>query len=164
MSMDNGDKRVRIVHDLVPSNWDSGPLSLAHEIRQMLKSIVDVGTNIDSGGGDGIADLWPKVGKRAGELIGQPASLTAWIHSESITGDRRNPMLMEEKQMTPEHEMQMRIEALHMATNYAREYTMPDDIIARAHRYYDFLSGRTSALGLKCESTGRVTIKKRRRK
>ncbi len=56
------DKRVRIVHDLIPSSWDKGPLILAHELRQMLKSIVDVGTGIDSGGGDGLADLHPVIG------------------------------------------------------------------------------------------------------
>jgi hypothetical protein len=35
---------------------------LSTEIRNFLKSIVDEGTNIDSGGGDGIADLHPIVG------------------------------------------------------------------------------------------------------
>lgn len=62
MAEDEGDKRVRIVHNLIPSNWNKGPLSLAHELRQMLKAVVDEGTNIDSGGGDGIADLWPIIG------------------------------------------------------------------------------------------------------
>lgn len=62
MAEDEEDKRVRIIHDLVPADWDQGPLSLAHELRQMLKSVVDAGTNIDSGGGDGIADLWPIIG------------------------------------------------------------------------------------------------------
>ncbi len=59
MSEDAGDKRVRIVHDMIPPEWDRGPISLAHELRTMLKPIVDEGTNIDSGGGDGIADLHP---------------------------------------------------------------------------------------------------------
>lgn len=58
---DPSDKRVQQVHDLIPPEWDKGPLSLAHELRTMLKSVVDAGTNIDSGGGDGIADLWPTV-------------------------------------------------------------------------------------------------------
>lgn len=62
MTDDEGDKRVRIVHDMVPPNWDQGPLNLAHELRQMLKSIIDAGTNIDSGGGDGVADLHPIIG------------------------------------------------------------------------------------------------------
>ncbi len=62
MAEDEGDKRARMVHGLIPSGWDKGPISLAHELRQMLKSIVDAGTNIDSGGGDGIADLHPVIG------------------------------------------------------------------------------------------------------
>ena len=62
MDHSDGDKRVKMVHDLIPDDWDRGPLGLAHELREFLKSIVDEGTNIDSGGGDGIADLWPKIG------------------------------------------------------------------------------------------------------
>ena len=54
---DQGDKQVKIVHDLIPESWDKGPLSLAHEIRNFLKSVVDENTGIDSGGGDGMADL-----------------------------------------------------------------------------------------------------------
>jgi hypothetical protein len=64
MDHSEGDKRVRIVHDLVPRDWVRGPLSLAHELREFLKSVVDEGTNIDSGGGDGVADLWPTIGGR----------------------------------------------------------------------------------------------------
>lgn len=56
------DRRVRQVQDLIPDAWDKGPISLAHELLAMLKSIVDDGTHIDSGGGDGVADLWPIVG------------------------------------------------------------------------------------------------------
>lgn len=59
---EEGDKHVKIVHELVPADWDKGPLSLAHEIRNLLKSVVDDGTSIDSGGGDGVADLWPIIG------------------------------------------------------------------------------------------------------
>lgn len=55
---ERGDKQVRIIHDLIPSDWDKRPISLAHELRNLLKSIADEGTNIDSGGGDGMADLW----------------------------------------------------------------------------------------------------------
>ena len=60
---EKGDERVRVVEDLVAglSGWDRGPLSLIHELREMLKSIIDHGTEIDSGGGDGMADLWAKV-------------------------------------------------------------------------------------------------------
>ena len=46
----NGDKRVRAVHKYIPSDWDKGPLSLAQELRQLLQSVVDEGTSIDSGG------------------------------------------------------------------------------------------------------------------
>jgi len=62
MDHSEGDKRVRIVHDLIPADWNKVPLSLAHELREFLKSVVDEGTNIDSGGGDGVADLWPVIG------------------------------------------------------------------------------------------------------
>ena len=62
MDHGDGDKRVKTVHDLIPPDWDKGPISLAHELREFLKSVVDEGTNIDSGGGDGVADLWPKIG------------------------------------------------------------------------------------------------------
>jgi hypothetical protein len=58
---DDGDKRVRMVEDLVPAHWDRKPLGLAHELRNMLKSVADEGTAIDSGGGDGCADLWVTV-------------------------------------------------------------------------------------------------------
>ncbi len=57
-----GDERVRQVMDLIPPDWDKGPMVLSTEIRNFLKSIVDEGTSIDSGGGDGIADLHPVVG------------------------------------------------------------------------------------------------------
>ena len=56
------DERVRQVMDLIPPDWDKGPMVLSTEIRNFLKSIVDEGTSIDSGGGDGIADLHPVVG------------------------------------------------------------------------------------------------------
>jgi hypothetical protein len=62
MTMDgheDGDRRVRKLHDHIPMDWDKNPLSLAHELREFLKSIVDAGTSIDSGGGNGCADLWP---------------------------------------------------------------------------------------------------------
>jgi hypothetical protein len=55
-------QRARIVQKLVPQAWDRGPISLAHEIRNMLKAMVDEGTQIDSCGGDGVADLWPTIG------------------------------------------------------------------------------------------------------
>ena len=46
---------------LVPSEWDARPLNAALEIKSALKSIIDSGTSIDSGGCDGAADLWAKI-------------------------------------------------------------------------------------------------------
>jgi hypothetical protein len=65
MTKDNheaADRRVRKLHDYIPAEWNRNPLSLAHELREFLKSVVDAGTSIDSGGGDGCADLWPIIG------------------------------------------------------------------------------------------------------
>jgi hypothetical protein len=58
---EQGDKQVREVHDLIPPEWDQSPLSFAHELRNLLKAVVDENTSIDSGGGDGMADLWATV-------------------------------------------------------------------------------------------------------
>ena len=52
---------VRAMMGLVPPDWDKSALVLAQEISAMLKNIVDEGTAIDSGGGDGSADLWATV-------------------------------------------------------------------------------------------------------
>lgn len=54
-------KRVAHMMQLIPEHWDKAPLILAHEIRAFLMSVKDEGTGIDSGGGDGDADLWVKV-------------------------------------------------------------------------------------------------------
>jgi len=62
MNDDAGDERVRKVADLIPSDWDKGPMVLSTEIRNFLKSIVDQGTSIDSCAGNGIADLHPIIG------------------------------------------------------------------------------------------------------
>lgn len=56
------EERQKIMMECVPANWDNKPLVLASEIRQFLKTIADEGTGIDSGGCDGCADLWVKVG------------------------------------------------------------------------------------------------------
>ena len=56
------EERVRALMSLVPKDWDSRPLTLAHEIRRLLGSLKDEGTSIDSGGGDGSANLWVTVG------------------------------------------------------------------------------------------------------
>lgn len=63
MADDPAQKRVDIAEDLAAGlGWDTGARSLAHEIRTMLlASVADQGTGIDSGGGDGNADLWVTV-------------------------------------------------------------------------------------------------------
>lgn len=60
MTMEDGDRLVRKLHDHI-ANWNKNPLSLAHELQEFLKSVVDAGTYIDSGFGDGCADLWPVI-------------------------------------------------------------------------------------------------------
>jgi hypothetical protein len=57
-----GDERVRKMMDLIPEDWDKGPMVLSTELRTFLKTLVDEGTNIDSGGGNGLADLHPIIG------------------------------------------------------------------------------------------------------
>lgn len=59
---DTAADRVQAVQDLIPADWDRRALSLAHELRRMMLPMVDEGTSIDSGGGDGDADLWPVIG------------------------------------------------------------------------------------------------------
>lgn len=55
------DNKIRILHDLIPPDWDQKPIGLAHEIRGFLLSVKDEGTEIDSGTADGSADLWVTV-------------------------------------------------------------------------------------------------------
>lgn len=55
------DDRHTKVADIMPKEWDRKPFSLAGELRTYLKTIRDEGTHIDSGGGDGSADLWVTV-------------------------------------------------------------------------------------------------------
>lgn len=50
-----------IVHRLIPSNWDGSPYSLASELKRLLTSVTDLGTNIDSGTMDGQAYLWATI-------------------------------------------------------------------------------------------------------
>jgi hypothetical protein len=47
------DKRKRIVSDSLPTDWDVVPAIVAGELGELLKTIVDHGTNIDSGCGNG---------------------------------------------------------------------------------------------------------------
>jgi hypothetical protein len=62
MGASESDKRHAIMQGLIPAHWDRSAATLASEIRDFLKNIKDEGTNIDSGGGDGSADLWVTVG------------------------------------------------------------------------------------------------------
>lgn len=60
---DPAQKRIEASENIVAGlNWDTGARGLSLEIRSMLlASVADHGTSIDSGGGDGDADLWVKV-------------------------------------------------------------------------------------------------------
>lgn len=55
------EKRHAQVVEMLPAEWDQRPMSLAGEVRRFLASIKDTGTSIDSGSGDGCADLWVTV-------------------------------------------------------------------------------------------------------
>lgn len=55
------DKRHHQVAHLRPADWDNRPAGLADELRAFLKSVKDEKTEIDSGSGDGHADLWVTV-------------------------------------------------------------------------------------------------------
>lgn len=57
----DSDDRHHKISNIRPEGWDMGPQSISTEIREFLKSIKDEGTQIDSGFGDGHADLWVKV-------------------------------------------------------------------------------------------------------
>lgn len=58
---DESDKRHAIVAGILPAGWDQKPFGLASEIRAFLSSVKDEGAEIDSGSGDGTADLWVTV-------------------------------------------------------------------------------------------------------
>ncbi len=60
--MNESDKRHTEVARLLPSDWNTKPFTLATEIRAFLSGICDEGTSIDSGSGDGCADLWVTIG------------------------------------------------------------------------------------------------------
>lgn len=52
------EERVKMVADLASQqDWDTGPLTLVHEMKRFLDSVRDEDTGIDSGAGDGMADL-----------------------------------------------------------------------------------------------------------
>lgn len=58
---EQSDKRHVEFLGMLPADWDQRPAGLASEIRSFLDSLKDEGTAIDSGGGDGSADLWVTV-------------------------------------------------------------------------------------------------------
>lgn len=60
--MSDENERKRMMHSAIPADWDDKPMSLAHEIADLLKPVRDAGTSADSGGGNGMADLWVTVG------------------------------------------------------------------------------------------------------
>lgn len=60
--MNESDKQHNIVANLLPPEWDRKPFALATELRDFLSTVKDEGTQIDSGSGDGVADLWVTVG------------------------------------------------------------------------------------------------------
>ena len=61
MTENNSDIRHKKVLEMAPPGWDMGPMGLATEIKNFLKSAKDEGTSVDSGTGDGDADLWVTV-------------------------------------------------------------------------------------------------------
>jgi hypothetical protein len=56
--MNDSDKRHSTVANLLPKEWNQKPFAIATEIRDFLATIKDEGSSIDSGSGDGCADLW----------------------------------------------------------------------------------------------------------
>lgn len=54
-------KENNVMMGIIPNNWDKNPINLAHELELFLNSIKDESTSIDSGGGNGFADLWVTV-------------------------------------------------------------------------------------------------------
>lgn len=58
----DSDKRHSIVARMLPDDWDQRPFSVATELRSLLSTLKDEGTSIDSGSGDGCADLWVTIG------------------------------------------------------------------------------------------------------
>jgi hypothetical protein len=61
--MDESDKRHTEVNTIAANLvWDRGALSVAGEIRAfLLSNVADAGTGVDSGCGNGNADLWVTV-------------------------------------------------------------------------------------------------------
>lgn len=57
------EERARIAREIAPKHWDMGPAAFRDELRALLRTtLADQGTSIDTGGGDGMADLWVTCG------------------------------------------------------------------------------------------------------
>ena len=61
--------RVKCIHDLMPPEWDRGPYSVIGELKRLLASIVDAGTNIDTGSAADAAYLYAHIGGVEYKLI-----------------------------------------------------------------------------------------------
>ena len=61
---DDEAKRTAIANDIAfgMPGWDNRPRSFMLELRELLRSVKDEGSAIDSGGGDGTGDMWVTVG------------------------------------------------------------------------------------------------------
>lgn len=75
-----------VMDQVLAQGWDGRPLSLAHEIRTFLGSIVDQGTSIDSGSGADGADLWATVGGREYYVHIRPSNNTLKAEGKPIPG------------------------------------------------------------------------------
>jgi hypothetical protein len=53
---------MRKVENMMPEQWDKSAWQVARLIEQHLSPLTDPGTPKDSGGGDGIANLWMTFG------------------------------------------------------------------------------------------------------
>jgi hypothetical protein len=61
--MSADDERRRIARGVAPAHWDLTPATFRDELRQVLRAtLADEGTGMDTGGGDGQADLWVTCG------------------------------------------------------------------------------------------------------
>lgn len=61
--MSDEESRKDAARSIAPNGWDMGPATFRDELRELLRgTIADTGTHLDSGGGDGQADLWVTCG------------------------------------------------------------------------------------------------------
>ncbi len=56
------DKDKEVFNLAAGAAFDTRAYTLALELKRLLEPMVDEGTNIDAGTGNGFADLWPKLG------------------------------------------------------------------------------------------------------